>query len=404
MNKDISMSKLRNAFQSIEGGLFSDVEKADVGSNYEELGRQGVDLMGWADPFYPDDSLPDHIKDACISALNAPISAHYTQPIGNSELKKEIAKKLKEKNHLEVDPDRHILITPGSDSGLYYAMLSCVNERDEVIIPTPTYPNNIQNVHLLHCIPRFVELKEEEHYQINIKDFDKVLSDKTKLVVLTHPNNPTTTVFNEQSLKDLCQFIIDHDLLLVCDQAFEDFIYEGDYITPASFKGMFERTITIFSTSKGMGLSGLRVGYIVACDQIMDTYYGSAVSILGATSTMAQMATLAAFREPQFMDEYKKIFKERNDYAYKLFNSIPHVSMARSESGFMGWINVSQLGDSSDLVDYLIKDAKVCVNDGKNYGLGGEGHLRVILGVYKDSQKVYDALHRMKLSLMKYRP
>lgn len=394
--------KLRKAFQQSEGGLFHTVEKADVGSNYQLLGEMGVDLMGWADPFAPDFSLPEHILEATIKALNSNVSVHYTAPIGNEELKKVIAEKLKKVNHLEVDPLRNILITPGSDSGLYYAMLSVLNEGDEVIIPTPCYPNNIQNIDLIGATPVFVELKAERDYQLDIDDFQKVLTKRTKMVVLTHPNNPTTTVFNRESLEALSRFIIENDLILVCDMAFEDFTFENELITPAAIKGMWERTITVFSTSKGMGLSGYRVGYIVTNDIFMDAYYGCAVSILGATNTISQLAVIEAFKDSSFMNVFEKAFDIRRKKAYEIFNSIPNVSMKLSESGFLGWVDVSKLGSSSDIVSYLIKEAKVCVNDGINYGQGGEGHFRIVLGVYEDNEKVFDALYRIKDALIKY--
>ena len=394
--------KMRNAFIKAEGGLFNTVEKADVGSNYTQLGEMGVDLMGWADPFAPDFSLPDHILEATMKALHSNVSVHYTAPIGNEELKKIIAVKLKEKNHLDVDPLRNILITPGSDSGLYYAMLSCLNEGDEVIIPTPCYPNNIQNIDLIGAKSVFVELKADNEYQIDIDDFKAVLTDKTKMVVLTHPNNPTTTVFNRKSLEDLSEFIIENDLILVVDMAFEDFTFENEFITPAAIPGMWERTISVFSTSKGMGLSGYRVGYIVTNDVFMDAYYGCAVSILGATNTISQLAVIEAFKDTSFMDTFNQAFDIRRKKAYEIFNSIPNVSMKLSESGFLGWVDVSRLGSSSDIVSYLIKEARVCVNDGINYGKGGEGHFRIVLGVYEDNEKVFDALYRIKDALMKY--
>lgn len=113
------------------------------------------------------------------------------------------------------------------------------------------------------------------------------MTERTKMVVLTHPNNPTTTVYNRESLEGLARFVIRHDLILVCDQAFEDFCFENEMITPASLPGMFERTISVFSFSKGMGLSGYRVGYIVCDDVVMDSMFANAVSVLGATSTVA---------------------------------------------------------------------------------------------------------------------
>ena len=116
-------NKMITAFKKAEGGLFAEVEKADVGNSYQEMEKQGVALMGWADPFMPDFSLPEHIKQALLDEIQAPSVAHYTAPIGSYDLKVALTKRLKEKNHLDVDPNRNIIITPGSDSGLYFSIL-----------------------------------------------------------------------------------------------------------------------------------------------------------------------------------------------------------------------------------------------------------------------------------------
>lgn len=219
---------------------------------------------------------------------------------------------------MTVDPQRNILITPGSDSGLYFAMLPFIEEGDEVLIPAPSYPNNFLNVEIMGGRTVPVPLKESNQFQIEIDEFEKRVSEHTKMVVLTHPNNPTTTVFNRSSLEALADFVIRHDLILVCDQAFEDFCYENEMITPASLPGMFERTITVFSFSKGMGLSGYRVAYLVCSDVIMDTMFANAVSVLGATNTVSQLAILAALEDPSFMKEFEIAFDYRRKKHMKL--------------------------------------------------------------------------------------
>ena len=395
-------SKMIRAFREANGGLFSNVEKADVGNSYQELEKQGVALMGWADSFMPDFSLPEHIKQATMDAIDLASAPHYTAPIGNADLKAAIAKKLKEKNHLEVDPERNIIITPGSDSGLFFAMLPFIEDGDEVLIPMPSYPNNQLNVSIMGGTVVPVLLKAEQGYQIEEEQLEELITPKTKMVVLTHPNNPTTTVFNRNSLEALANVVIKHELILVCDQAFEDFCYENEMITPAALPGMFDRTVTVFSFSKGMGLSGYRVGYIVCGDQIMDTMFANAVSVLGATNTVSQMAVLAALKDSHFMKTFETAFDYRRKAAYEILNQIPGVSMEVPESGFLCWVDVSKLGDSTDIASYLVKEAKVSVNDGINYGAGGEGHLRIVLGVYRDNQKVVDALYRMRDALMRY--
>ena len=394
--------KMIPAFRKAEGGLFTAVEKADVGSAYQEMEKQGVALMGWADPFMPDASLPKHVEQALIDAIRHPSAPHYTAPIGSSQLKAKIAEKLKAKNHLLVDPERNILITPGSDSGLYFAILPFIEDGDEVLIPSPSYPNNTLNIEIMggRVVP--VPLRPETGYQLEAELLEQNVSEKTKMIVLTHPNNPTTTVYNRQSLEILRDFVLRHDLILVCDQAFEDFCYENEMITPAAMDGMFERTVTVFSFSKGMGLSGLRVGYLVCGDEIMDSLYANAVSVLGATNTACQKALIAALEDPSFMQEFERAFNVRRQAAEKILNSIPNVHADLPQSGFLCWVDVSRLGDSSQIVQYLVKHAQVAVNDGKNYGPGGEGHLRIVLGVYRDDAKVIAALERIKAALIQW--
>lgn len=390
------------AFAKANGGLFQSVEKADVGSSYQELEKQGIALMGWADPFMPDYSLPSFIEDALIEAIKDKSSPHYTAPIGNEQLKYAIAKKLEEQNHLKVDPLRNILITPGSDSGLFFATLPFIEADDEVIIFSPSYPNNYLNVEIMHGIIKEVILKEEIGYQIDEDDLNKAINAKTKAIILTHPNNPTTTVFDRNSLEIIRKACIKHDLVLICDQAFEDFTYENEMITPAAMDQMFDRTVTVFSFSKGMGLSGLRVGYIVCSDVIMDKMYANAVSVIGATSTSSQKAIIKALENPGFMKVFEEAFDYRRHKAYEILNSIPNAKCLLPQSGFLCWLDVSKIGDSSKIVDYLLKEAKVSVNDGKNYGTSGKGHIRIVLGVYKDNDKVIDALMRIKDALIKY--
>ncbi len=394
--------KMIPAFKKAQGGLFTSVEKADVGDSYQEMEKQGIALMGWADPFMPDKSLPDFIKKAYIKAIEEDSAPHYTAPIGNQELKELIAEKLKKQNNLEVNPKRNIIITPGSDSGLYFAILPFINKGDEVMIPSPSYPNNYLDVEIMGGKVVPIVLNKENDYQLDIKQMEDKLTSKTKMIILTNPNNPTTTVYDEKSLLALRDFVIKNDLLVIVDQAFEDFIYENKMITLASLDGMFDKTVTVFSFSKGMGLSGLRVGYIVASDEIMDTMYANAVGVIGATSTPAQKAIIEAIKHPDFMDEFKDAYIIRKQAAYKILNSIPNVSCNRIQSGFLCWLDVSKIGDSTKIVDYLLKQAKVSVNDGKNYGEGGGGHIRIVLGVYKDNQKVIDALNRIKDALISY--
>ncbi len=395
--------KLSDRFAGVEGGLFTKVTKADVGDGFASMESGNVTLMGWADPFYPDPSIPENIINVVTEAYKTGFPSHYTMPIGSLELREEIAKKCKVKNSLDIDPKRNVLITPGSDSGLFFSMMPLLNAGDEVLVPDPSYPNNFLDPKLLGAKVVPFALKEEEGYQLNFQELEEKVTEKTKLVLLTHPNNPTTTVFRKENLQKLAEFVIKHDLFLVVDQAFEDMVYDDiDFVTPAALPGMWERTVTVFSISKGMGLSGFRVGYVVACDTLMDLYYGAAVGVIGATNTAAQIGAIAAFKDDSFMDAYYEEFNLRRQDAFEVFSKVPGIKLKMSESGFFSWINVSGLGNSAEITEYLIHEAGVAVNDGINYGTEGNGYLRIIHGCLGDRFKAKEVLEKIAKALIDF--
>ena len=393
--------KMNDRFKDLQGGLFSKVTKADVGENSGRLMAQGYTFMSWADPFFPDPALPKSIKKVLIDEINKGLISHYTMPIGNLQLRTLIAQRLKKMYDVDLDPTRNILITPGSDSGLLYAMMPFLTEGDEVLIPDPSYPSNFLNAKLCGAKAVHVPLYPENGYQPDISEFEKRLTKNTKMVVLTHPNNPTGTVFNRRSLTALSRFIIENDLILVCDQAFEDHIYDqNEMIAPMSLPGMFERTVTVFSISKGLGLSGFRVGYIVSNDRFMDVFYGGAVNVLGATNTLAQIAAITALKDETIMENYHQILLERRNDAYEILSSIPHVTAIKPQSGILSWIDVSKLGTSAEVAAYLLEHAHVSVNEGTPYGYQGEGYLRIVHACFADREQARKALLKIKECLL----
>lgn len=393
-------NKMNPAFRTFEGGLFAEVEKADVGDGFERLQESGVDMMSWADPFMPDAAVPQHVKQAALNAMNDPIASHYTAPVGNTRLREQIARRWQKRYGMRLDPQRNILITPGSDSALYFAMLPFIETGDEVIVCTPCYPNNLQNIKMMGAKAVYCELQAADGYQIRKEALEACVSEQTKMIVLTHPNNPTTTVFDQRSLEAVRDLVLAHDLILVVDQAFEDFTFEQKMIAPAAMADMFAHTITVCSTSKGYGLSGYRVGYIIADDVFMDVYYGCAVSVIGATNTVSQLAVLAAMEDESFMQEFEAAYDWRRHQAAAILSGIPGVKIQLPQSGFLCWVDVSGLADSSEVCARLLSDARVSVNDGKNYGPGGEKGFRIVLGVYRDNERIRQALLRIREVLL----
>jgi len=389
-------SKMKPAFARLDGGLFSTAQKADVGDVAARMKERGVAMMSWADPFMPDPSIPQEVTEEAIRWIKDGFPSHYTMPIGSPELKVLIADRIERLYGFKLDPQRNIIINPGSDNGLIFAMMPWINPGDEVMVHDPSYPSNFLNPELLGGVTVKVPTYPEDGYHIRIEEYEKRLTDKTKMVLLTNPNNPTGVCYTRKELEELAAFCVKYDLICVADQAFEDTVFEGgEMICISQLPGMWERTVTVCSVSKGMGLSGFRVGWTYACDTIMDTYFGAAVNIQGATSTLAQLAVMPAFRDDSFIRDYIKKYDNRRQYAYKLFNSIPGVSMQMPDAGFFIWIDVSGLGDSSEITALLTEEALVSVNDGKFYGDMGSGHLRVIDGVFWKDEDSYAAMDRM---------
>ena len=221
--------KMNNQFASLKGGLFETVTKADVGEGVGELIKQGVDIMAWADPFFPDPSIPDSVKRAMIESLEEGFPSHYSMPIGKFELREAIARKIQRKTGLVLNPSRNIIVTPGSDSGLLYAMMPFIKPGDEVLVPDPSYPSNFLNPKLLGGVTVPVPLYASNNWQLSVDELEARVTSKTKMLLLCHPNNPTTTVFRKETLKAIAEFVIKHDLILVCDQAFEDHIYDDRF-------------------------------------------------------------------------------------------------------------------------------------------------------------------------------
>jgi len=400
----LDITKLMNhKFSDVKGGLFSTVTKADVGEGIGKLVAQGYEIMAWADPFFPDPSIPASVAKTMVENIQDGFPSHYTMPIGNPILRKVISDKLKKFNGIEADPSRNIIITPGSDAGLFYSMVPFICDGDEVLIPDPSFADFFSNTKLCGGIPVSVPIREEEGYQLNIAEFEKRLTTKTKMVLLAHPNNPTSTVFRRENIEKLCKFIVKNNLILISDQAFEDHVYDGlEFVSPATLPGMWERTVSVFSISKGMGLSGFRVAYLVADDHIMDVYYGACVNVMGTTGTLSQLAAITAFEDEDILKTNYKKLERRRRLAYDVFSKIPGVTTTYPESGFLSWLNVSNLGTGAEISTYLLQEAKVIVNDGAPYGeLGGKGYIRIVHGVFMDEEKALNAFQRIRKALTK---
>ena len=313
------------------------------------------------------------------------------------ELRCALAEHIHERTGLAIDPSRNVIVTPGSDSGLLFAMMPFLEAGDEVLVPDPSYPSKYLNCKLLVAKAVHLPTWYDDNYRIHIEELEKRVTPHTKMVLLTHPNNPTTVVYRKDNLEELARFIVRHDLVLVCDQAFEDHIFDGiEFVSPCTLPGMWERTVTVCSLSKGYGLSGYRMAYLYADDHIMDVFYGGAVNVLGAPCTASTFGAIAALKDKTILPEYYERLDRRRRLAYEILGSAPGVKMRMSESGILSWLDVSALGTSQEVADYLMEHAKIMVNQGTPYGEQGAGFIRIVTACFAKDEDAVQRFERIK--------
>lgn len=358
--------------------------------------------MNWADPFRPDCKIPQHIKDAVVESLNTDAS-HYTFPLGRQDLREEIARRLNNRYGLHLDATKNITVSGGSDNLFAFSLLPFLTpgEDNEVMTLTPSYSHNQNVPNLIGGKAVLVPSYPEDNYEIRIEEFEKRVTDKTVAVMLVNPNNPTGTVYSRKSMEALAKFVQEHDLVLIVDQAFEDTVYDGEELTcPAALEGMADRTVIFGSISKGMGLCGFRVAYIVAPDVISRVYQSTAVLILGAPNTMAQAGALAALRSCDFVEDYRREFMTRAQTLGAILREIPHISFRMPQSGFFFWVDISYYGKDSELVTYLLKEANVLVSGGSM--CGSDKHIRIIFGTLGSMDACVDAFRRIRDAMLRH--
>ena len=386
--------KMASAYQGLKSGLLEPSAASAAAP---------VCNLATADLFYPEQAMPASVQQAVTLALSDPELCHYPHPLGWKPLRQTIADRLQRRYGHPVDPDRNILVTAGSEAGLLCSFLPFLEEGDEVLIPDPSYPTNAPYTRLAGGTPVFVPLREEDGFALNVQDFESRCTERTKAVVLTCPNNPTGTVFSRQSLEMLCQWIVRRDLVLICDHAFEDYIFDGDFVWAACLPGMWERTVTVFTLSKGAGLCGLRVGYMVADTPVLDALLARVPPVMCAAGSLSQVAAKAALEDESTLLFYKEKLARRLSETCRILSDIPGLTFTVPQGGFQMWLNVSQLGSSSQIVSYLREKAGVLVNRGDPFGpLCGKDHLRLVFGCVQDDETYFAAIKRIAEALKQY--
>ena len=369
---------------------------------YDRLDPERSILLNGADLFSPKPCLPAHVIEATKRALDEG-RTHYSLANGDAEpeLRAALVRKLHDFNGLDVDPERELLVVPSSAMGLYLGIRVCIrpNQGDEVLNIEPGFSENVNDVVQVGAVNVPVPVREETGFHLDLDVLESKITERTRCIVLTNPNNPTGTVYTRDELEGLADILTRHNLIAVVDQDFERQVYDTDYVTFATLPGMRERTISVFGTSKDMGLTGFRVGYMVVPEELFGILKIAIFNMHGPTNTFAQIGAAAAFDDPRYADEWVELMRARRAWGQAVLDAIPGVRCPFPEGGFYFWANVSQLGTSEEVRDWLIDDAQIGIGLGTWFSPLGEGFVRIMYGAVPEEDTYHEAIRRIDASL-----
>ena len=350
----------------------------------------------------PDFDTPEKIKEAAYESLKAG-HVFYTSNYGIPALRKEIAKWETEHHGVQYDADE-VLVTVGVGEATYASMAAFLEDGDEVLVPNPVWLNYIHVPSSLGAVPVTYNLKEENNYQIDMEELESKITDKTKMIVIVNPSNPTGGVLSRETLEKLSQLAIKNDLLVVADEIYSQLVYDDTkHVSIASLPGMKERTITLGGFSKAYSMTGWRLGYMCAPKGIIAACVRVHQYTITCASSFVQEAAVTALRDcADDVEAMRQEYQRRKDYAVKALNEINGISCNDPQGAFYIFVNVKSLGMSSmEVAEYFLEEAKVAMVPGSAFGSEGEGYLRLSYACgYEDLQeairRIKDAVEKLK--------
>jgi aspartate/methionine/tyrosine aminotransferase len=347
----------------------------------------------------PDFKTPYHICEAAFKAMQQGYTG-YGPAAGLLEFRQAIANYISETRNIEVDPDE-ISVTPGAKPIIFFSILACVDEGDEVIYPDPGFPIYESVINFIGAKPVPLPLLEEVDFRFRIEDLERIISDKTKLMIINSPQNPTGGVLTRGDLEAIAELAIKHDVIVVSDEVYCKILYEGKHDSLINIPGMKERTILIDGHSKTYAMTGWRLGYGVMPKPLAEAVNQLMINSNSCTCSFTQVAGIAALTGPQdSVAEMVAEFKRRRDTIVDGLNAIKGISCKRPLGSFYVFPNVTKINmHCDDLSDYLMKEAGVAVLPGTAFGRYGEGYLR--LSYANSLENIKEALVRIQKAVEK---
>ena len=341
----------------------------------------------------PDFDTPWHIRDEGIYSLEKG-KTFYTSNAGLMELRKEICNYLDRKYQLKYEPKKQVLITVGGSEAIDMALRAMINAGDEVIIPQPSYVSYEPCAILANATPVILNLKAENDFRLTPEELEAAITDKTKVLILPYPNNPTGAVMERADLEAIAKVIIKHDIFVISDEIYSELTYtDAGHVSIAAIDGMLERTIVINGFSKAFAMTGWRLGYACGPEEIiaqMTKIHQFAIMCAPTTSQYAAIEALKNGDEDVAM--MCEAYNQRRRYLMHVFKELG-LPCFEPFGAFYVFPCIKEFGMTSDeFALKFLEEEKVAVVPGTAFGDSGEGYLRISYAY---------SLERLKLAMEK---
>ena len=325
----------------------------------------------------PDFDTPWHIRDEGIYSLERG-RTFYTSNAGLKELKEEIANYLRRRVHVDYDDRHEVLVTVGGSEAIDMAMRVMLNPGEEVLIPQPSYVSYEPCTIMAGGKPVIIELKAENEFRLTPEELLEHITDKTKLLVLPFPNNPTGAIMEQKDLEAIAKVIIEKDLYVLSDEIYSELTYKEDHVSIASIPDMQERTILINGFSKAFAMTGWRLGYVAAPRYMMKQMVKVHQFCIMAAPTTSQYAAIEAMRScDDEVEEMRIAYNQRRRFLVHEFQRMG-IECFEPEGAFYIFPSIKKFGmTSEEFATKLLNEEKVAIVPGSAFGACGEGYLRV---------------------------
>ncbi len=342
----------------------------------------------------PDFETPARIRNAAKAALDAGYT-HYTPAPGLPHPRKAIAEYMTRTRGVPFTANQ-VVITPGGKPIMFFAVLACVDRGDEVIYPNPGFPIYESIINFVGAKPVPLHLREEDEFRFQIDDLRRLITPKTRMLILNSPHNPTGGVLTPADLEKIAALAVEHDLIVLSDEIYSRILYDGaEHATIARYPGMAERTIILDGFSKAYAMTGWRLGFGVMPEELVPVISTLQINCNSCTSSFSQMAGIEALAGPQ--DDVTRMvaeFHRRRDAIVDGFNRIRGFRCRKPHGAFYVFPNITETGKNSRaLADYLLYELGIACLPGTSFGAHGEGFLR--FSYANSMENIRTALERM---------